>query len=118
MKQRDCDLIQIGGLLDTKGYGVATPTGSPWRDKISNAILQLQENGDLHELYTLWWTKKDIPNIKCDTVEDKKESASELSLESVGGIFLILAVGLVCALIVAVLEFSWKAKQSSYGEVC
>ena len=21
MKQRDCDLIQIGGLLDTKGYG-------------------------------------------------------------------------------------------------
>ena len=34
MKQRDCDLMQIGGLLDTKGYGIATPSGSPWRDKV------------------------------------------------------------------------------------
>jgi ionotropic glutamate receptor len=34
MRQRDCDLIQIGGLLDSKGYGIGTPTGSPWRDKV------------------------------------------------------------------------------------
>lgn len=25
--QRDCNLTQIGGLLDTKGYGIATPIG-------------------------------------------------------------------------------------------
>lgn len=25
--QRDCNLTQIGGLLDTKGYGIATPMG-------------------------------------------------------------------------------------------
>ncbi|KAG9432489.1 glutamate receptor ionotropic, kainate 2-like isoform X3 [Apis mellifera carnica] len=41
--QRDCNLTQIGGLLDSKGYGIATPMGSPWRDKISLAILELQE---------------------------------------------------------------------------
>ena len=35
MRQRDCDLIQIGGLLDSKGYGIGTPTGSPWRDKVN-----------------------------------------------------------------------------------
>ena len=23
--QRDCNLTQIGGLLDSKGYGIATP---------------------------------------------------------------------------------------------
>jgi len=23
--QRNCDLIQVGGLLDTKGYGIGTP---------------------------------------------------------------------------------------------
>lgn len=39
MKQRDCDLMQIGGLLDTKGYGIATPSGSPWRDKVPYFIL-------------------------------------------------------------------------------
>ena len=48
----DCELMQIGGLLDTKGYGIGTPAGSPWREKISNAILQLQENGELQELYS------------------------------------------------------------------
>lgn len=26
--QRDCNLTQIGGLLDTKGYGIATPMGT------------------------------------------------------------------------------------------
>lgn len=25
--QRDCNLIQIGGLLDNKGYGIGTPMG-------------------------------------------------------------------------------------------
>ncbi|CAG2175620.1 unnamed protein product, partial [Oppiella nova] len=27
MVQRDCNLTQIGGLLDNKGYGIATPMG-------------------------------------------------------------------------------------------
>ena len=26
--QRDCNLTQIGGLLDSKGYGIATPKGT------------------------------------------------------------------------------------------
>lgn len=33
--QRDCNLTQIGGPLDSKGYGIATSKGSLWRDKIS-----------------------------------------------------------------------------------
>lgn len=28
MVQRDCNLIQIGSLLDSKGYGIATPIGN------------------------------------------------------------------------------------------
>lgn len=32
--QRNCNLTQIGGLIDSKGYGVGTPMGrfyvSPW----------------------------------------------------------------------------------------
>ncbi|KAB0792613.1 hypothetical protein PPYR_14572 [Photinus pyralis] len=53
--QRDCNLTQIGGLLDSKGYGIATPKGSPWRDKISLAILELQEKGVIQILYDRWW---------------------------------------------------------------
>ena len=28
MRQRDCELMQVGGLLDSKGYGIGTPTGN------------------------------------------------------------------------------------------
>ena len=61
-----------------KGYGIGTPTGSPWREKISNAILQLQENGELQELYSKWWVHSNL-NM-CDRREkndNKVESASE-----------------------------------------
>lgn len=30
MVQRNCNLTQIGGLLDSKGYGIATPIGNPF----------------------------------------------------------------------------------------
>ena len=40
--QRNCNLTQIGSLLDNKGYGIATPKGSKWRDRISQAVLYLQ----------------------------------------------------------------------------
>jgi hypothetical protein len=26
-RQHDCELMQVGGLLDSKGYGIGTPTG-------------------------------------------------------------------------------------------
>ncbi|CAF0769509.1 unnamed protein product [Brachionus calyciflorus] len=113
LRQRDCELMQVGGLIDTKGYGIGTPPGSPWRDQISNAILQLQEKGDLQELYIKWWEKegKD-PNHKCEKFDDKKkDSASELSLANVGGIFVVLSVGLILSFLVAILEFYWKTRQ-------
>ena len=45
--QKNCNLTQIGGLVDSKGYGIATPKGSRWKDKISRAILFLQERSSI-----------------------------------------------------------------------
>jgi hypothetical protein len=28
IRQRDCELMQIGGLLDSKGYGIGLPAGN------------------------------------------------------------------------------------------
>lgn len=47
--QKNCDLQQIGGLLDQKGYGIATPPDSPYRGLISEAILNLQ--GKRHHFF-------------------------------------------------------------------
>lgn len=120
--QRDCNLTQIGGLLDSKGYGIGTPkgfslhhsfhavnkivkllrwlahvhvesvtnerdgpthlSGSPWRDRISLAILELQEKGSIHLLYNKWW--KDTGDV-CNRDDKNKESkASALGVENIG----------------------------------
>jgi polar amino acid transport system substrate-binding protein len=36
-------------------YGYALPTNSPWRDKINQAILELQESGDYQRIYDKWF---------------------------------------------------------------
>ena len=79
--ERNCDLVQVGKLLDSKGYGIAfTPgnlnieilddktsanIGSLYRVPISSAILQLQEAGRLHVLKNRWWKQK-RGGGKCD----------------------------------------------------
>ncbi|GIY31918.1 glutamate receptor ionotropic, kainate 2 [Caerostris extrusa] len=106
--ERDCDLTMIGGLLDSKGYGIATPPGSPYRALISSEILKLQEDGFLHMLKAKWWQ---VTNSCTADVKKKPTSASELGLPNVGGVFVVLLAGLGMAAIVAVFEFIWRTKK-------
>ncbi|XP_022915867.1 glutamate receptor ionotropic, kainate 2 isoform X3 [Onthophagus taurus] len=109
--QRDCNLTQIGGLLDSKGYGIATPKGSPWRDKISLAILELQEKGVIQILYDKWW--KNTGDV-CNRDDKSKESkANALGIENIGGVFVVLLCGLALAILVAILEFCWNSKKNA-----
>ncbi|KAM8906628.1 glutamate receptor ionotropic, kainate 1 isoform 9-T9 [Lycaon pictus] len=109
--QRNCNLTQIGGLIDSKGYGVGTPIGSPYRDKITIAILQLQEEGKLHMMKEKWWRGNGCPE------EDSKE-ASALGVENIGGIFIVLAAGLVLSVFVAIGEFIYKSRKNNDVEQC
>lgn len=112
-RQRDCDLIQVGGLIDSKGYGIGTPVGSPWTNEVTNAILKLQEDGTLQNLYTKWW-KHAKGALKCEAVDDKKkESINELGISNVGGVFLVLACGLIISIIAAIGEFIWNLKKGN-----
>ncbi|XP_043069467.1 glutamate receptor ionotropic, kainate 2 isoform X2 [Drosophila bipectinata] len=108
--QRDCNLTQIGGLLDSKGYGIATPKGSLWRDKISLAILELQEKGIIQILYDKWW--KNTGDV-CNRDDKSKESkANALGVENIGGVFVVLLCGLALAVVVAIFEFCWNSKKN------
>uniref|UniRef100_A0A4W4F6E4 Glutamate receptor n=1 Tax=Electrophorus electricus TaxID=8005 RepID=A0A4W4F6E4_ELEEL len=104
--QRNCNLTQIGGLIDSKAYGVGTPMGSPYRDKITIAILQLQEEGKLHMMKEKWWRGNGCP-------EEENKEASALGVQNIGGIFIVLAVGLVLSVFVAVGEVLFKSKQNA-----
>lgn len=116
--ERECELYQVGGLLDSKGYGIATPPESPYRGIISDAILELQELGTLQELKNLWWSMKKGGG-QCgpkDGAQKAAGAASELGLANVGGVFVVLAGGSVIAVIICVSEFVWKMKQIPRGE--
>ncbi|XP_068188830.1 glutamate receptor ionotropic, kainate 2 isoform X3 [Antennarius striatus] len=107
--QRNCNLTQVGGLIDSKAYGVGTPIGSPYRDRITIAILQLQEEGKLHMMKEKWWRGNGCP-------EEESKEASALGVQNIGGIFIILAAGLVLSVFVAVGEFMYKSKQNAHLE--
>jgi len=81
-------------------------TGSPYRDKITIAILQLQEEGKLHMMKEKWWRGNGCPE------EDNKE-ASALGVENIGGIFIVLAAGLVLSVFVAIGEFIYKSRKNN-----
>ncbi|KAF6716605.1 Glutamate receptor ionotropic, kainate 5 [Oryzias melastigma] len=108
----NCNLTQIGGLLDTKGYGIGMPLGSPFRDEITLAILQLQENNRLEILKRRWWE-----GSQCPKEEDHR--AKGLGMENIGGIFVVLICGLIIAVFVAIMEFVWSTRRSAEtDEVC
>uniref|UniRef100_A0A4W5Q9Y7 Glutamate ionotropic receptor kainate type subunit 4 n=1 Tax=Hucho hucho TaxID=62062 RepID=A0A4W5Q9Y7_9TELE len=109
-RQRNCNLTQIGGLLDTKGYGIGMPVGSVYRDEFDLAILKLQEDNRLEILKRKWWD-----GGKCPKEEDHR--AKGLGMENIGGIFVVLVCGLLVAIFMAVLEFMWFLRQTPGKEL-
>lgn len=83
--------------------------GSPWRDKISLAILELQEKGEIQMLYDKWWKS---PKDQC--VADKtrqSNKANALGVNNIGGVFVLLLCGLAFAVLIAILEFYHSTRQ-------
>ncbi|XP_054154145.1 glutamate receptor ionotropic, kainate 2-like [Oppia nitens] len=113
--ERDCNLTQIGGLLDTKGYGIASPKDSPYRNPLSHAILKLHENGILLQLKDRWWKQKKGGG-KCAEETKKSSAVNNLSIDHVGGVFVVLLGGLTLSFLVAIFEFIWKARKSADKE--
>uniref|UniRef100_A0A8D8YFI5 Glutamate receptor ionotropic, kainate 2 n=1 Tax=Cacopsylla melanoneura TaxID=428564 RepID=A0A8D8YFI5_9HEMI len=117
--QRNCNLTQIGGLLDSKGYGIATPIGSPWRDKISLAILELQEKGEIQMMYNKWWkhNRGDLmDHCNRNDKTNKESKANALDVDNIGGVFVVLLCGLAVAIMVAIVEFCYNSKKASRAE--
>ncbi|KAH8020804.1 hypothetical protein HPB51_004626 [Rhipicephalus microplus] len=111
--QRRCELTQLRGLLDSKGYGIAMPQGSPYRSVLSSTILSLQESGTLQTLKDRWWKVND-PARRCpdDQAASRTDAVSELGLPKVGGVFVVLLAGLGLACLIAFAEFFFKACSS------
>ncbi|XP_076699929.1 glutamate receptor 4 isoform X5 [Urocitellus parryii] len=106
-QRKPCDTMKVGGNLDSKGYGVATPKGSSLRNAVNLAVLKLNEQGLLDKLKNKWWYDKG----ECGSGGgDSKDKTSALSLSNVAGVFYILVGGLGLAMLVALIEFCYKSR--------
>uniref|UniRef100_A0A4W6DAX7 Glutamate receptor n=1 Tax=Lates calcarifer TaxID=8187 RepID=A0A4W6DAX7_LATCA len=109
-QRKPCDTMKVGGNLDSKGYGVATPKGSPLRNPVNLAVLKLNEQAVLDKLKNKWWYDKG----ECGHKDSgRKDKTSALSLSNVAGVFYILIGGLGLAMLVALVEFCYKSRIES-----
>ncbi|XP_017275206.1 glutamate receptor 1a isoform X2 [Kryptolebias marmoratus] len=109
-QRKPCDTMKVGGNLDSKGYGIATPKGSPLRIPVNLAVLKLNEQAVLDKLKNKWWYDKG----ECGNNDSaRKDKTSALSLSNVAGVFYILIGGLGLAMLVALVEFCYKSRTES-----
>ncbi|KAM8733165.1 glutamate receptor 1a isoform 3-T3 [Acanthopagrus schlegelii] len=73
-QRKPCDTMKVGGNLDSKGYGIATPKGSPLRIPVNLAVLKLNEQAVLDKLKNKWWYDKG----ECGS----KDSGRKVSLQA------------------------------------
>lgn len=103
MVERNCDVAQVGGLLDSKGYGIAMKKNSPFRQPMSESILQLQEQGKITRMKDKWWKEKRGGGA-CADDDASSGDAQPLVLANVGGVFIVLVAGSGLAVICAFVE--------------
>ena len=109
--ERRCKLSQVGGLLDSKGYGIASRKGTPYKDYLDHAILKLMEGGVLHKLKIKWWKQKRGGGA-CQA-QGGGGGVSPLGLSNVAGVFLVTLAGCGMAVVFAIIEFLYGTRKSS-----
>ena len=101
-QRRPCNTMQVGPLLDSKGYGIVTPLGSTYAADLNYAVLYLKEIGVVQQLVTKWWYDKG----ECPQDNSKQSDVSgALKLNNITGVFFILIGGLVLGIIISTIEF-------------
>uniref|UniRef100_H2ZEN8 Glutamate receptor n=1 Tax=Ciona savignyi TaxID=51511 RepID=H2ZEN8_CIOSA len=95
MVSQNCNLTQVGGLLDTIGYGIAT------MGKICYSHKYNIRGGLLDELKLKWWNHA---AVQCPSVIYYTSNTQSLSVANLGGAFVFLTIGASVAIITAVAE--------------
>ncbi|KAL3075711.1 hypothetical protein niasHS_012541 [Heterodera schachtii] len=108
--QQNCNLTQIGGVLGSKGYGIALQKNSEWTDRISRQILLYQKRGIIAMKKTKWWRSK---GASCHGVGSSvKQQRISLNLHNVSGLFVILSMGLLFSVFIVCVEFYARKREN------
>ncbi|CAH1104297.1 unnamed protein product [Psylliodes chrysocephalus] len=101
--RRHCNMTSYGGLLDSKGFGIAVRKGTPYLGILNKAITKLQASGELMRLKKIWWEEKYAGDMCIDEdaliIEDKTAFHIE-------GLLFITFLGTGVALVLSIFEFT------------
>ncbi|CAG2168217.1 unnamed protein product, partial [Oppiella nova] len=73
--RQPCNTYKVGKNLNVVEYGIALPRGSPLRDKVNLAIMDLKGKGVVAVLENKWW--KDRSQCKYIDIKKQEESIEE-----------------------------------------
>uniref|UniRef100_A0A8C6Z1J5 Glutamate receptor n=1 Tax=Nothoprocta perdicaria TaxID=30464 RepID=A0A8C6Z1J5_NOTPE len=102
---RHCSLIRAPELIGARGFGIATPKGSPWTPRLSVAVLRLREAGLLEQLRSRWW--------QSHCRQQPRERWAPLPPRALAGLFVALAAGLALGVAAALLELSRRSRRGA-----
>jgi polar amino acid transport system substrate-binding protein len=57
LAKNDSRYETVGGIFKKEDYGIAFPEGSPLKEKIDRALLEMKENGEYQKLMDVWFTQ-------------------------------------------------------------
>nr|AVH87315.1 ionotropic receptor 27 [Holotrichia parallela] len=99
----NCDLQMVGEEFSRKPYAIAVQQGSPLKDQFNTAILQLLNRRQLERLKEKWWTNNPKA-MKCEKQDDQSDG---ISIQNIGGVFIVIFVGIGLASITLAFEYWW-----------
>ncbi|XP_063876417.1 ionotropic receptor 25a-like isoform X2 [Scylla paramamosain] len=98
-----CDLQIVGEEFSRKPYAVAVQQGSPLKDQFNDAILKLLNQRKLETLKERWWNQNPEKKV-CEKDDDQSDG---ISIENIGGVFIVIFVGIGLACVTLAFEYWW-----------
>ncbi|KAI1287393.1 Glutamate receptor [Halotydeus destructor] len=94
----NCDLMKVGGEFNPRpnsfAYGKSF-SDQETKDKLNELIVELRQDGTVQALKDLWWYEMN-PEKVCP---EHRKMYNGISLKNVGGVFLVIAAGMIVSVI-------------------
>ncbi|XP_035221208.1 ionotropic receptor 25a-like [Stegodyphus dumicola] len=103
----NCELTSVGSEFSRKPLALAVQQGSPLKDQLSSAILKLLNQRKLEGLKEKWWNKNPA-KVECD---DSEQQSDGISIANIGGVFIVIFIGVVLALLTLGIEYWFYKKR-------
>ena len=110
----NCTLITIGdGQFSPVGYGLGLTKNSPFTDDFSLAILELKARGEIDALTTEYFNHRRTCTSEIAIASSSVNmETNQIDLNSFGGLFILLGIGIIISLIVLLAEHTFKHRDS------